>query len=457
MSTYTRCMTHKHAVLLAVLGLLLSVSTVAADPIQLLEIDGEVGRGTASMIRGGVAAAEESGASVIIVRLSTPGGLLDSALVIRDVLLATSVPTVAYVDREALSAGALIALACERIFFAPGGVMGAATPVSFDLSGAPVEVPEKTQSVVRTLFRSTAETRGRDTKVAEAMVDPSVIIEGLTEEGRLLTLTTSEAQQVGYADGAADTLDDLAAALDLTTAEIVSYEVRPIDAFAETITTTILAAVLLVIGLLGLVIEMMIPGFGIAGIIGTLCLGLFFWAHFLVGLAGWESIAFVMGGLLAIILEIFVFTAADFGLAGIGGLVLIGLGFYSSMVGPLTDRAAALQAVGIVSVGVVVALVLAAVLLARLPKSKLRLGGVILSSAVTGSAFSRGSDGTELSQWVGQVGVAGTNLRPVGTGIFGSERMDVVCEEGHLSKGTPIVIVKDEGYRKVVRTYSEEA
>jgi len=450
-------MTNKHAVLLIVLGLMLAVSLLAAGQIQLLEIDGEVGRGTASMVRGGVAAAEEAGADLIIVRLATPGGLLDSALVIRDVLLETGTPTVAYVDREAISAGALIALACERIVFAPGGVMGAATPVSFDLTGAMVEASEKTQSVVRTLFRATAETRGRDARIAEAMVDPSIGIEGITEEGRLLTLTTLEAQQAGYADEVADTLNDVVEALGLASADIVSYEVRPLDAFAETITTTILAAVLLVVGLVGLIIEMMIPGFGIAGIIGTLSLGMFFWAHFLVGLAGWESIAFVIGGLLAIILEIFVFTAADFGLAGIGGLVLIGLGFYSSMVGPLTDRASALQAIGIVSVGVVVALILAAVLIARLPKSKLRLGGVILSSAITGSAFSKGKSVQRASEWVGQIGVAATDLRPVGTGLFGDQRIDVVCEEGHLTKGTPLVIVKDEGYRKVVRTYSEEA
>lgn len=456
MSTYTPRMMKKHAILLVILASLIGLSAHAADRVWVLDIDSEIGRGTASYVRGGIVAAEEAAAELIVVVLATPGGLLDSALVARDFLLATSIPTIAFVDREALSAGALMALACETIIFAPGGVMGAATAVTFDASGALVEAPEKTQSAVRTLFRATAEARGRDPQIAEAMVDTTVVVDGLTEAGRLLTLTALEAQRVGYADGLADNLDAILTDRGFSADEAVEHESRPIDYAAEIITSTILAAVLLVVGLLGLIIEMMIPGFGIAGVIGALCLGAFFWAHFLVGLAGWESIAFVIGGLFAVIFEIFVFTAADFGFAGIVGLVLVGLGFYTSMVGPLTDRSAALQAIGIVSVGVVAALAIAALLISRLPKSRLRLGGVILSNAISGSAFDKSSKRGRESAWVGRRGIAATDLRPVGTGSFGADRIDVVCEEGHLPKGTPLIVVRDEGYRKVVRKLEEE-
>ena len=457
MSTYTPRMNPKRAVLIVAIGLLVGLTAQAADRVWLLDIDDEIGRGTASTMRGGIAAAEEGGAELVIVRLATPGGLLDSALVVRDLLLETNIPTVAFVDREALSAGALIALACEEIAFAPGGVIGAATAVIFDATGSFEEAPEKVQSTVRTLFRATAEARGRDPQIAEAMVDPEAIVPDLAEAGRLLTLTAQEAELVGYSDASANTLGELVSAKGFESSEVVRYEIRTVDLAAETITSTALAAVLLVVGLLGLIIEMVIPGFGIAGVVGILCLGAFFWAHFLVGLAGWESIAFVAGGLLAIILEIFVFTAADFGLAGIGGLVLVGLGFYTSMVGPLTNRASALQAIGIVSIGVVAALVIAVVLITRLPKSKLRFGGVILSSTIAGSAFSRRQSEREPTEWVGRTGIAGTDLRPVGIGVFDEERADVVCEEGHLDKGTPLIVVKDEGYRKVVRKLSKEA
>ena len=428
----------------------LSLCGFAAGRVWVLTIDGEIRRGTVSYLRSGLAAAEAGGAELVVVRLATPGGRLDAASAVRDLLLDSPIPTAAFVDREALSAGALIALACETIVFAPGGVMGAATAFTFDAAGEYVEAPEKTQSAVRTLFRATAEARGRDPTVAEAMVDTSVAIPGLVESEQLLTLTALEAERWAYADGLAETLDGLLANRGYAPDDAVAHERRTIDQVVESLTSPALAAILLVVGLLGLIIEMMIPGFGIFGIVGALCLGAFFWAHFLVGLAGWESIAFLLGGLLAVFCEIFVFTAADFGFAGIVGLILIGLGFYTSMVGPFTGRDAGLRAIAIVSAGVVFSIIVAAIVIGRLPKSRLRMGGVILSSAITGRAFDK-KEGTTPGDAVGRRGVAATDLHPVGTGAFGEDRFDVICEQGHLPKGTPLVIVKDEGYRKVVR------
>jgi membrane-bound serine protease (ClpP class) len=427
-----------------------------AEQALVLTVQGEIGRGTVSYVRSGLDAAEDAAVDLVIVRLTTPGGLLDSAYAIRDLILASSIPSIAYVDREAFSAGALIALACETIVFAPGAVMGAASAVQFDLQEGYVDAPEKVQSAVRTLFRATAEARGRDPDVAEAMVDPSIEIAGLVESGKLLTLTAQEALAWGFADAETDSLDLLLAERGASLSEAVRFERRTIDRVVETMTSPALAALLLIVGLLGLIVEMMIPGFGVAGVIGALCLGAFFWSHVLVGLAGWESIAFLLGGLLAVVFEIFVFTAADFGLAGIAGLILIGLGFYSSMVGPFTDRASALRAIGIVSAGVVFALVVAVILISRIPRSRLRLGGVILSAAVTGKASVKSRGQAPTSEWIDRTGVAATDLHPVGAGQFGSERVDVVCEEGFLAKGTPIVVVKDEGYRKVVRQAKED-
>ena len=209
--------------------------------------------------------------------------------------------------------------------------------------------------------------------------------------------------------------------------------------------------ILITVGILGLVAEMLIPGFGIPGVIGIVCLGAFFWAHFLVGLASWESIAFLLAGLVAILLEIFAFTAVDFGITGLVGLVLIGLGFYNAMVGPFTSRDAAMQAIGIVSIGVFVSVILVLILLTKLPKTRLRLGGMILSSAISSRTFGSPEE-REQAAWVGRRGVAATDLRPVGVGLFGEERVDVVCEEGHVPRGTPIEIVKDDGYRKIVRS-----
>jgi len=318
------------------------------------------------------------------------------------------------------------------------------------------EAPEKIVSATRKLFAAAAEARGRPSDVAEAMVDRDVEIEGLIEKGKLLTLTSQEASQWGYSEGEVGSLEELLEAKGLTGTTLIHFSRRWIDSVVEGLTQSWVAALLITIGTLGLIAEMMIPGFGIPGIVGLTCLGAFFWSHLLVGLAGWESALFLLGGFVAILLEIFVFTAVDFGAAGLGGLVLIGLGFYTSMVGPFTEPAETMRAVGAVSAGLVLALVGTILLVTRLPKTRLRLGGVILSSAITGKAFDKPKKKGAASPWLERQGMAATDLHPVGSGEFANERVDVVCEEGFLTQGTPIVVVKDEGYRKVVRKTKEE-
>jgi membrane-bound serine protease (ClpP class) len=442
------------------LGLLLTVSFLGFSQeigsVSVLTIDGEIGRGTVSYLRQGLSEAEEAGACTVVILFSTPGGYLDSAVASRDAILDTKIPTIAYVNREAYSAGALLAIACEEIYFAPGGVMGAATPVYFD-KGRMIEAPEKTVSATRKLFAATAQTRGRPPEIAEAMVDRDVEVEGLIEKGKLLTLTSQEASQWGYSEGEVGSLEELLEANGLTDAMVVHFSRRWIDGVVEVLTQSWVAALLITIGMLGLIAEMMIPGFGVPGIVGLTCLGVFFWSHFLVGLAGWESLLFLLGGLVAILLEIFVFTAVDFGVAGLVGLVLIGLGFYTSMVGPFTQPTETMQAIGAVSGGLVLALVGTVLLVTKLPKTRLRFGGVILSSAITGRAFDRTKKKGATSPWVGRQGTAVTDLHPVGTGEFDGERVNVVCEEGFLEKGTPIVVTRDDGYRKVVRRIEKEA
>ena len=427
---------------------------VAAPVVWSLEIDGEIGSGTVTYLGKGLAEAAAAGADAAVIRFSTPGGYLDAAMAARDVILDASVPTIAYIDREAYSAGALLAIACERIYFAPGGVLGAATPVYFDPSGRMEEAPEKVISAVRALFRATAELRGRPPELAEAMVDPDVEIEGLVGRGKLLTLTAETAAEWGYSDGEADGLEEILEAEGLGKAQLVGFSYRWVDRAVDILTRPEIAGLLITIAVGGLILEMLIPGFGLPGTVGLAGLALFLWSHFIVGLAGWESLLFLLGGVVAIVLEVFVFTATDFGLAGLAGLVLIGLGFYTSMVGPFTQPDQAIWAILAVSVALAVSLAASFFILARIPKTRLRLGGVVLQQVITGHAFDRPRRGAS-TQWPGRRGVAVTDLHPVGAGEFSGERVDVLCEEGFLPKGTPILVIKDEGYRKVVRKAKE--
>jgi membrane-bound serine protease (ClpP class) len=276
----------RRALLGAFLGLTLcSFLALAEGEAWILTIDGEINSGTVTYLRRGLQEATDAGAGVVVLVLSTPGGYLDAAVESRAILLDATIPTVAYVAREAFSAGAALAIACETILFAPGGVMGAATPVTVvgqDLR----EAPEKVISATRSLFRAAAEIRGRPPEVAEAMVDRDVSIPGLIEAGKLLTLTAREAAAWGYSDGEVESIDAWLA--EHGYGEAVAFQVRWIDELVEALTSPLAVGLLITAGLLGLIVEMLVPGFGIPGLIGIACLGVFFWTHFLVGLAGWE-------------------------------------------------------------------------------------------------------------------------------------------------------------------------
>ena len=316
---------NRYAILIGLLSLcsLVAFAAVPEGDAWILTIDGEINSGTVTYLRRGIQEATEAGAGVVVLVLATPGGTLDAAVESRRVLLDATIPTIAYVSREALSAGAAIAIACETILFSPGGVIGAATPVRF-VGEDMREAPEKVISATRKLFRATAEIRGRPPEIAEAMVDRDVSIPGLIEEGKLLTLTAQEAAEWGYSDGEVASIGPWLA--EQGYGEMIPFQVRWIDELVEALTSPVAVGLLITVGLLGLIVEMLVPGFGIPGLLGIACLGAFFWTHFLVGLAGWESIAFLFGGIVAIALEIFAFTAVDFGLSGLLGLILIGLG-----------------------------------------------------------------------------------------------------------------------------------
>ncbi|MGY4707060.1 NfeD family protein [Candidatus Bipolaricaulota sp. J31] len=423
-----------------------AAASFAAGTVVHVRVEGEINRGTVLVLGGAIARAEELGADLLVISLSTPGGYLDAALRCRDILLGAPVKTVAYVDREALSAGALIALSCERVYFAPGGAMGAATPVYFE-RGRMEEAPEKVISAVREIFRATAEARGRDPDVAAAMVDPDLEIPGLVERGKLLTLTPETAAGRGYSDGLAESLAEVLAAEGVPDAAVEEFAVGFAARAVAVLTSPFVSGLLIALGIMGLLVELSVPGFGIPGIVGIGALSLFFWSHFAVGLAGWESLGFFIAGLILVLLEIFVFTAVDFGAVGIVGLGLIGFGFYTAMVGPLTEPQQITRAVTAVSAGLAVALVGLVLIITLLPRTRLRFGGVLLRSAIDSRALR-----TEpRSEWVGRTGVALTDLRPVGKGEFSGRIVDVVSEEGYLPKGTEIVITRAEGIRFVVR------
>ena len=171
-------------------------TSAAVSDVSVVHVDAEIDGVMVHRIDTAIRAANTEKASAVILVIDTPGGDVWAAEEIRATLLASDVPTVALVQGGAYSAGSLIALSCHRIYMTPGSVRGASTPVYGDGSAAPKHI-----SAMAKTFAATAEARGRRGDVARAMVDPAVVIEGVTERGSIVTLTAKEAQAVGYTDG----------------------------------------------------------------------------------------------------------------------------------------------------------------------------------------------------------------------------------------------------------------
>ncbi|MDQ3352760.1 MAG: hypothetical protein M3501_12445, partial [Actinomycetota bacterium] len=296
-------------------------------PVYAMRITGTIDLGLAPYVDRVVVAAEDAGAVAIIIEIDTPGGRLDAVIQMRDTIIDTDVRTVALVDATAYSAGALVAISSDEIYMTPGAVLGAATPV---LGGTGEVADEKTISAVRAAFESAAEENGRDPRVAAAMVDTRVEIDGLVTGEELLTLTLSEAIEFGYAEGVVANRDALLVELGLDDNELVVTSLSFAEQLVRFLTNPLLAGLLLLGGFLLIVGDFFSGGLGIAALGGLVLLAVFFWGHLLAGLAGWEDIALVLVGIALIAVEVFVLPG--FGVAGILGLIALGGGAFMAMI-----------------------------------------------------------------------------------------------------------------------------
>ena len=232
-----------------------------APRVVRVPITGMIELGMAPFVARALSEATASGASAVVLDLDTPGGRVDAAWKIIDDLRDAEVPTFAYVNRRALSAGAMIALAADRIYMRPGSTMGAATPVTGDGEKA----SEKMVSAMRSEFRALAQDRGLDPMIAEAMVDESVEVPGVSEAGKLLTLTTAEATEIEVADGEVRDFLELLEEVGLEGAAVSELRPNWAEAIVRFLTNPVVAPLLLSLGFLGIIVEVRTPSFGIAG------------------------------------------------------------------------------------------------------------------------------------------------------------------------------------------------
>ena len=224
-----------------------------------IKIEGQINLGLPNYIERIITMANEQQAGAVILEINTPGGRVDAALQIRDAIFDAEVPTIAFINREAASAGALISLSCEKIYMAPGSSIGAVTPV--DQTGK--KASEKMFSYLRSVMRSIAQRNKRPVDIVESMVDEDIEVPGVIEKGKLLTLTGEEAVKHKIADGMADDINDLLNQLKLEPKGMIRTKINWSEKLVYFLTNPIISSLLLTIGMLGLIFEVRSPGWGV--------------------------------------------------------------------------------------------------------------------------------------------------------------------------------------------------
>ena len=432
--------------------------------VRVVEIHGTIDLGLAPFLERAISEAEEDGVEALVLDINTPGGRLDATFQMRDSLLGADITTMAFINGDAFSAGALISLAAEYIYMTPGSTIGAATPVT----GTGEAADEKNVSAVRSTFRSTAEARGRDPEIAQGMVDPRVEIEGLVDDETLIAMSTSEALEWGISDGTVDTMEQALAEIGLEDFSVEQVSQTWAESFVRLITEPVIASLLFSVGALLVIVDVFSGELSPLSGIGAGILALFFWGHYIAGLAGWEGVILVLLGLALIAIELFVIPG--FGIFGILGLISLAGGLFLSLIGDVTLDSDIRRAAYTVAGAMVVVLFGIVMLLIFLPQMG-RFRGLVLQTSLgrddpqmpePGYRTQRAPHTDDLSDaeeqaeppqrapLLGQRGRALSDLRPGGYAEIDGYRVDVVTRGDYIQRGDTVEVVADDQYRRVV-------
>lgn len=425
--------------------------------IYQFEIKDEIARPVWRITQAAFERASELHADYILIHMNTYGGMVNIADSIRTKILNSHIPVMVFIDNQAISAGALISIACDSIYMRPGGSIGAATVVN--QSGE--QVPDKYQSFMRSTMRATAEAHGRDTiikgndtiiswhrdpKIAEAMVDPVLEIEGIIESGQVLTFTAEEAQKNNYCEGIVEDIPSLLSSAGIKTYTIREFKPTTIDKIIGFLLRPIIHGLLIMVIIGGIYFELQTPGIGFPLAAAAVAALLYFAPLYLEGLAqNWELIVFA-AGLVLLALEIFVIPG--FGIAGVSGIILLILGLTMAMVDNVAFRFEGIQAMDKVLKAflIVVFSIVTAFILSILISKKLFTSKTFKLALNTVQKYEEGYVSIDLHQkeMIGKTGVAFTILRPSGRVEIDGELYDAKAEISYIEKGEKIKVIRDE-------------
>jgi membrane-bound serine protease (ClpP class) len=428
--------------------IILFCQTFAQTKVYQLDLKDEINPAAWRSTRKAFEDAEKQNAKIFIINMNTYGGLLDYADSIRTKIINSKLKTIVFIDNNAASAGALISIACDRIYMNQGANIGAASVVN----GKGEVLPEKYQSYMRGLMRTTAEAKGRNPKIAEAFVDPDVEVEGINVKGKVLTLTTQEAIKNGYCVAQASSINDVLKMEGLIDFKIIKYTPTFTDNIIGFFTNPAVSSVLILFIIGGIYFELQSPGIGFALVVSVIASLLFFAPLYLEGLAAnWEILLFVIG-IVLLILEIFVIPG--FGIFGILGIVCIVTGLAMSLIlNDFFDLSVSgsekiTQSFLIVLVSLVISIFISVFFGGNLLKSK-------AFKRLSLNDEQNSSEGYQIHKpeisLIGKNGKSITDLRPSGKVEIDGERFEALSIDGFIENGTEVVVTKIENYNLSVK------
>ena len=457
----------------------IAFSISLAETIYHIPIEGTIDLGLPPFIERSIAEAEENSAKTIIFEVNTFGGRVDAATQIKDAILDSKVPTVAFINKRAISAGALISLSCEKVFMAGGATIGATTAV--DMQGN--KASEKVISYMREEMAATAEKRGRDTYIARGMVDEELefpnkvikefindgedidtiktkvyylVIDGDTvivddiegrKQGNLITLTTEQSLKYKIADASLENFEAVLDTLGFSNLAVNKTTENWSENFVRFLTNPVVASLLTTFGFLGILFELQSPGWGIPGSIGLICLALSLSASYIAELATMSDLLVILMGMLFLMLEAFVFPG--FGVAGVAGIIFILWGLYLLLLPdvPVGEEVLSQASNGLI-IGIIGGLVGLVLLFRAMTKTK-------FWRDLTSPDIQKKEDGNVASfgweKLVGEEALTETDLHPSGWINVGNERVFALSEGNFIDKDVKVVILSVDGNRVVVR------
>jgi len=438
--------------LLLFIAFLSMASLMAQQKVMIMEIKDVIDPRMHRYVDLALKEADQIKADIVIIEMDTYGGVLTDAKEIVDKIMHYKKPVWVFINSDAASAGALISIACDSIYMSPGASIGAATVVD----GQGEKAPDKYQSYMRSIMRSTAEENGRDPKIAEGMVDEALVIKGIKEAGQIITFSTSEALQHGFCEAKVESITQILERNQVKNYTLSKFELGFSEKIISIVLNPFISSILILVIIAGIYFEMQTPGLGFAGLAALVALILYLVPYYLNGLAAnWEIIAFFVGlGLIGV--EIFVLPG--FGVAGIAGLVLTVGSLFLIMINndafdfefvPMNDILYALAAAMGGTLGGMILLLVGG---SKLPETRFfkRIALTDTQNRSEGYVSFRYTE-----PLIGSKGTAETVLRPSGKVVINGKMYDAYTRGDYIEKGETVEVISEEGPSLKVKAFSK--